>query len=108
MILCEGGLITGEHLPITLAEAARAATDASPASPAPPVAQSASHIPAGPIPAGPIPPEGLSLDAVERELIQKAMAQAHNNKSEAARLLGLARGQLYSRLKRHGLDPAES
>jgi DNA-binding NtrC family response regulator len=86
MILCEGGLITGEHLPITLAGAARTATAAPAASPAP------------------IPPEGLSLDAVERELIQKAMAQAHNNKSEAARLLGLARGQLYSRLKRHGLD----
>ena len=58
------------------------------------------------LPAGPIPPEGLSLDAVERDLTQKAMAQAHNNKSEAARLLGLARGQLYSLLKRHGLDPA--
>ena len=37
---------------------------------------------------------------MERELIQKAMAQAHNNKSEVARHLGLARGQLYSRLKR--------
>src|SRR4029453_2748390 len=34
------------------------------------------------------------------------MAQAHNNKSEAARLLGLARGQLYSRLKRHPDGPA--
>ena len=108
MILCEGGLITGEHLPITLAGAARAATAAPSGAPAPAAAQSASQAPAGPVPAGPIPSEGLSLDAVERELIQKAMAQAHNNKSEAARLLGLARGQLYSRLKRHGLDPAGS
>jgi DNA-binding NtrC family response regulator len=108
MILCEGGLITGEHLPITLAGAARAATAAPAASPAPAATQSASQVPAGSISAGPIPPEGLSLDAVERELIQKAMAQAHNNKSEAARLLGLARGQLYSRLKRHGLDSAGS
>jgi len=32
------------------------------------------------------------------------MAQAQNNKSVAAKLLGLHRGQLYSRLKRHGLD----
>jgi DNA-binding NtrC family response regulator len=58
----------------------------------------------GPEAARPIPPEGVSLEAMERALIQRAMAQAQNNKSEAARLLGLARGQLYSRLRRHGLD----
>jgi DNA-binding protein Fis len=46
----------------------------------------------------------VSLEGIEKDLIQKAMAQARNNKSEAARLLGLARGQLYSRLKRYGLD----
>ena len=51
-----------------------------------------------------IPPEGVNLEAIERDLIQKAMAQAQNNKSVAAKLLGLPRGQLYSRLKRHGLD----
>ena len=55
------------------------------------------------LPSAALPPQGVSLDTIERELIQKAMAQATNNKSEAARLLGLARGQLYSRLKRHGL-----
>ena len=49
----------------------------------------------------------MSLDAVERDLIRKAMAQANNNKSEAARILGLARGQLYSRLKRYGLTRAK-
>jgi transcriptional regulator with GAF, ATPase, and Fis domain len=53
-----------------------------------------------------IPPEGVKLEAIERDLIQRAMAQAGNNKSEAARLLGLARGQLYSRLKRYGLTRA--
>jgi DNA-binding NtrC family response regulator len=104
MILCEGGLITSDHLPITLAGATRAAAAAPAAGPAPAASLSTSQVPGSPVPAGPIPPEGLSLDAVERDLIQKAMAQAHNNKSEAARLLGLARGQLYSRLKRHGLD----
>src|SRR5215510_5932979 len=65
MILCEGGLITGEHLPITLAGAGRAATATAAASPAPEATQSASQAPPGPIPTGPIPPEGLSLDAVE-------------------------------------------
>jgi two-component system response regulator HydG len=48
----------------------------------------------------------VKLEAIERDLIQRAMAQAGNNKSEAARLLGLARGQLYSRLKRYGLTRA--
>jgi DNA-binding NtrC family response regulator len=56
MILCEGGLITGEHLPITLAGAARPAVTATVAGPAPAAPQ-----PATPIPAGPIPPEGLRL-----------------------------------------------
>jgi transcriptional regulator with GAF, ATPase, and Fis domain len=81
VILCQGGLITGEHLPMSLA------TDTAP----PPAAARA----------------GMSLDAVERDLIKKAMAQANNNKSEAARILGLARGQLYSRLKRYGLTRAK-
>jgi Nif-specific regulatory protein len=119
VILCEGGLVTGEHLPISIAGAVRgpapapqsastgarsgetayqaATTDGVALKEAPATAGSS----VGPTA---IPPEGVSLDAIERELIQKAMAQARNNKSEAARLLGLARGQLYSRLKRHGLD----
>jgi transcriptional regulator with GAF, ATPase, and Fis domain len=88
VILCEGGLITGEHLPMSLASAPR---------PRPIAAE----------PPAVIPPEGVKLEAIERELIRKAMAQANDNKSEAARLLGLARGQLYSRLKRHGLTRAK-
>ena len=42
---------------------------------------------------------GFSIDELERELILEAMAQAHGNKSEAARLLGITRRRLYSRLK---------
>jgi DNA-binding protein Fis len=34
------------------------------------------------------------------------MARARNNKSQAAKLLGLSRGQLYSLLRRHGLTTA--
>ena len=52
------------------------------------------------------PPEGVNLDAIERELVHKALAQARNNKSQAAKLLGLPRGQLYSLMKRHGLTEA--
>ena len=50
-----------------------------------------------------IPPEGLSLEILERELIIKALEMARGNKSQAARLLGLTRRTLYSRMERHGL-----
>jgi len=50
-----------------------------------------------------IPPEGLSLEVLERELILKALAMARGNKSQAARLLGLTRRTLYSRMERHEL-----
>jgi DNA-binding NtrC family response regulator len=64
---------------------------------------------AGPVPAGSpgwvpeIPPEGLSLEVLERELILRALERARGNKSQAARLLGLTRRTLYSRMERHGL-----
>ncbi len=50
-----------------------------------------------------IPPEGLSLEVLERELILQALELARGNKSQAARLLGLTRRTLYSRMERHGL-----
>ena len=98
-ILCDGGLITGEHLPMAIGTAR--ARSVVPATPAAPVVPSAPTVPAM------LPAEGVNLDAMEREMIEKAMTQAKNNKSEAARLLGLARGQLYSRLKRYGMTRAK-
>ena len=50
-----------------------------------------------------IPPEGLSFEVLERELILRALERARGNKSQAARLLGLTRRTLYSRMERHGL-----
>ena len=52
-------------------------------------------------------PQNLKLDTLERDLLNKAMAQAKNNKSQAAKLLGVPRGQFYSLLKRHGLTDAK-
>ena len=54
-----------------------------------------------------IPPEGLSLEVLERELILKALALASGNKSKAARLLGLTRRTLYSRMERYELRPPD-
>ncbi len=90
VILCHGGLVTREHLPMTVARPRPAVVEAAVAS-------------AG---AADFPAEGVPLDAVERELLQKAMTRARNNKSQAAKLLGLSRGQLYSLLRRHGLTDA--
>ena len=38
--------------------------------------------------------------------MQKALAKARSNKSLAAKLLGVPRGQFYSLLRRHGLTDA--
>jgi transcriptional regulator with GAF, ATPase, and Fis domain len=51
---------------------------------------------------------GFSIDNLERELIHEALARASGNKTEAARLLGITRRRLYSRLKSMEADaPAE-
>ncbi len=44
------------------------------------------------------------LRSVERTMIEKALKDTHFNKSEAAKVLGLTRAQLYVRLRKHGLD----
>jgi transcriptional regulator of acetoin/glycerol metabolism len=41
---------------------------------------------------------------VEKRMVLDALAKTKGNKSRAAKLLGLTRFQLYTRLKRYGLD----
>ncbi len=53
-----------------------------------------------------IPDGGLSLEALEKALLLQAIGKAKGNKSAAARLLGLTRRTLYSRLEKHGLGLA--
>ena len=96
LILCEGGLINREHLPWHAA-AARNAPLPPPAPPAP--------VPADPV-VGDFPASGVDLEAVERTLIERALKQAGQNKSKAAKLLGLSRSKLYSRMERFGLSPS--
>ncbi|MFN2385168.1 MAG: sigma-54 interaction domain-containing protein, partial [Thermoanaerobaculia bacterium] len=89
ILLCDGGLITREHLPT--AAAARSG----------PVLSSGlkgSLDPTAPLPAG-----GVDLEAVEKTFVAKALGQTRGNKSRAARLLGLTRAQFYSRLEKYGL-----
>ncbi|MEW4568174.1 sigma 54-interacting transcriptional regulator [Tautonia sp. JC769] len=48
------------------------------------------------------------LDAFERHQLRDALAEARGNKSEAARLLGLPRSTLVSKLKKYGLMTPEN
>ncbi len=83
VILSEGGLVQVEHLPIAVARsgAARAASAA----------------------AVELPASGIDLDALEKSLVVQALEKAKHNRTRAARLLGLTRAQLYTRLERYSL-----
>ena len=84
VILADGGYIKTEHLPLTVPRESAAASgvDASTA---------------------PLPPGGVNLEDLERSLVAKALLQARYNKTRAAKLLGLTRAQLYSRIEKYGL-----
>jgi DNA-binding NtrC family response regulator len=51
-----------------------------------------------------VPSNGIVLEEVERQLIISALELARNNKSKAARLLGLTRDTLRYRLEKHQLE----
>ena len=51
-----------------------------------------------------VPPGGIVLEEVERQLILSALEQSGNNKSKAARLLGLTRDTLRYRLDKYQLS----
>ena len=48
--------------------------------------------------------EDMSLDEVERHLIQRTLARHDGNVSQAAKALGLSRSAMYRRLEKHGLE----
>jgi transcriptional regulator with GAF, ATPase, and Fis domain len=49
-------------------------------------------------------PLARSIADWERRMVEDALAKAKGNKSRAARLLGLSRSQLYTRMQRYGLE----
>ena len=51
-----------------------------------------------------LPAEGMSLEAVERELILAALEKAHRNVTQAASLLGLSRDTLRYRINKYELS----
>jgi Nif-specific regulatory protein len=51
-----------------------------------------------------LPPGGIDMRELEKDLIRQALEQAHQNKSQAAKLLGLSRTQLRTRMRLYGLE----
>jgi two-component system response regulator HydG len=93
ILLCDGGLITREHLPAAIVRPETARANGGVPS------LNGALDPATPLPAG-----GVDLEEVERSLVEKALRDTRGNKSRAARLLGLTRAQLYSRIEKYGVD----
>jgi DNA-binding NtrC family response regulator len=89
-ILCDGGLITAEHLAVTVVRAGPTAPSPPPAVSAPPLAE-------------PPPANATNLSSVERTMIEQALQTARFNKSKAAASLGITRAQLYGKMRRYGL-----
>jgi transcriptional regulator with PAS, ATPase and Fis domain len=85
ILLCDGGLIVREHLPAAMDPSRRRPADEAAAVVA-------------------LPPGGVDLESMERRFVEKALGETRGNKSKAARLLGLTRAQLYSRLEKYGLQ----
>jgi transcriptional regulator with GAF, ATPase, and Fis domain len=89
ILLCDGGLITRRHLP--------AAT----------VIPFAAHAAAGNgdsiAGVAPLVPGAMDLGTVDKSYIERALSQARGNKSKAARLLGLSRAQLYTRMEKYNI-----
>ncbi len=50
-----------------------------------------------------LPPQGISLEAVERELIQRALQKFGGNQTQAARYLDISRKTLIYRMEKHNL-----
>jgi two-component system response regulator HydG len=86
LIVSDGGLLTAAHFAIV----PRRPSPAPPAAPA--------------VAAAPPDAVGSSLPDLEKRLVVEALAAADGNKSRAAKRLGLTRAQLYTRLKRFGLE----
>jgi two-component system NtrC family response regulator len=55
-----------------------------------------------------LPPQGISLEAIEKELILKALHKCGWNQTHAARYLDISRKTLIYRMEKHGIEkPAE-
>jgi transcriptional regulator with GAF, ATPase, and Fis domain len=87
ILLCDGGLIARDHFPAPAIRPVHAAGSVG--------SRSDTIFPAS--------LDSVDIGTMERGLIERALTQSRGNKSQAARLLGLTRAQLYARLDKHGI-----
>jgi DNA-binding NtrC family response regulator len=86
-VILAGALTLGvEHLPAEIADP-----------PALPIRDAPPSVPVA------IPAQGVRLGEVERELVQQALTATNGNQVRAARLLGISRDALRTRMKKFGL-----
>ena len=86
LVLCSGDLITVEELPEELEPTTASA----------------------PIFWQDLPEDGISLEAIERELISRALEKFDGNQTQAARYLDISRRTLIYRMEKHGLAGVDS
>ncbi|MDE1890668.1 MAG: sigma-54-dependent Fis family transcriptional regulator, partial [Planctomycetota bacterium] len=91
VILCKGNVITSEHLPVSIVRGSY-------------TVEKDKYQTLGTSVQFDIPPHGLSLDALEKQLVTQALEKSKNNKTKAAKLLGLTRGTFRYRLQKYGLS----
>jgi DNA-binding NtrC family response regulator len=95
-ILCDGGLITAEHLAVTVRPLPMP-------TPPQPMAPSPADVATAAVPAGVARPASAGdLQTMERAMIEQALQSARFNKTKAAKALGLTRHQLYIRMRKYG------
>jgi DNA-binding NtrC family response regulator len=87
LILCDGGPIDVAHLPEGLGAGVRALRPVRPT--------------------GGMPETASELEDIERRTIERTLEQTGQNKAKAARLLGVTRKKLCTRIQRLGLDAPE-
>ncbi|MFH1010015.1 MAG: sigma-54 dependent transcriptional regulator [bacterium] len=93
MVMADGNLLEEAHLTVLL----NVAPTAEPAEAESPLAAQGIEI----------PPEGISLDEVERMVIQSALRRTRGNVTAAARLLKVSREKLRYRIRKFGLRVME-
>ncbi len=88
VILCKGDLITEEHLPVALVRDSISGYENGKGN----VLKMVDFN---------LPPEGISIDELEKHLVLQALKKSKNNKTKAAKLLGLSRGTFRYRLEKY-------
>jgi two-component system response regulator AtoC len=83
-VMCSMEVIDTADLPVAIADGARLSTS--------------------PTASGTSLPLREALAALEKQMIVQALSRAGGNRAEAARILGIARPQLYTKLQEHGLN----